>query len=110
MLENLVPAPRAALLQYRVPPCAHTRVAQVRIWTLRLHAMLHATTSCGIMNDSVLVCIRKMSARACASGALRRHAMLHIIRYPTRITSAYRHKPSMPLPFDWNKFTLASQS
>ena len=25
-------------------------------------------------------------------------------------SSAYRHKPSMLLPFDWNKFTLASQS
>ena len=48
--------------------------------------------------------------RAYSSGALRRHAMVHIIHYPTRISSAYRHKQSMPLPFDWNKNTLASQS
>ena len=33
------------VLAYRVPPCAHTRAAQVRIRTLRLHAMRHATTS-----------------------------------------------------------------
>ena len=26
MLENRVPAPRAALVQYRVPACAHTRI------------------------------------------------------------------------------------
>ena len=110
MLENRVPAPRAALVQYRVLPCAHTRAALVRIRALRRHAMRHATTSGGIMNDAVLVCIRKMSARAYASGALRRHAMLHIIHYPTHISSAYHHKPSMPLPFDWDKFTLASPS
>ena len=86
MLENLDPAPRAALLLYRVPPFAHTRAAQVRKRRLRRHAMVHATTSGGIMNDAVLVCIRKTSA-------LRRHAMLHTTHYPTRISSAYRHKP-----------------
>ena len=116
MLKNCVPAPRAALVQYRVLPCANTRAALVRIRPLLRHVMRHATTwaqSWGwtrIMNDAVLVCIRKMSTRAYASGALRRHAMLHIIHYPTRSTSAYRHKPSMLLPFDWNKFTMASQS
>ena len=110
MLENRAPAPRATRVQYRVPACAHTRAALVRIRALRRHAVRHATTSGGIMYDAVLVCIRKMSARAYASGALRRHAMLHIIRYPTRITSAYCNKPLMPLPSDWNIFTLASQS
>ena len=78
------------------------RTALVRIRALRRHAVRHATTSSGIMYDAVPLCIRKMSARAYASGALRRHAMLHIIRYPTRISSAYRHKPLMPLPSDCN--------
>ena len=58
MLDNLVPEQCAALLQYRVPPCAHTRAAAavlVLIRTLRRHTMLHARTSCWIMNDSVLV-------------------------------------------------------
>ena len=64
MLKNRVPAPRAALVQYRVLPCAHTRAALVRMCALRRHAILHATTSGGIMNDAVLVCIRKMIARA----------------------------------------------
>ena len=105
MFKNLVPAPRAALLQYRVPPCAHTRAALVRIRTLRRHAMLHATTTGGIMHT------QDDCARAYASGALRRHAMLHIIPCPTHvISSAYRNKLLMPLPFDCNKFTLASQS
>ena len=80
MLENRVPAPRAAL---------------VRIHALRRYTMWHATTSGWIMNDSVLVCIRKMSARAYASGALRQRAMLHIIHYPMCITSEYCQKPSM---------------
>ena len=108
MLENRAPAPRATRVQYRVPACAHTRAALVRIRALHRHAVRHTTTSGGIMYDAVLVCIRKMSARAYASGALRRHAMLHIIRYPT--SSAYRHKPLMSLPSNWIKFTLASQS
>ena len=90
MLENRVLAPRCALLQYRVPPCAHMRPALLRTYTLRRHAMRHATTSGGIKNDAVLVCKSKMRARANASSALRRHAMLHIIHYPTRISSAYR--------------------
>ena len=64
MLKNCVPALRAALVQYRVLPCAHTRAALVRIRPLLLHAMRHATTSCQIMNDAVLVCICKMSTRA----------------------------------------------
>ena len=64
MLKNCVPAPRAALVQYRVLPCAHTRAALVRIRPLRRHVMRHATTSGQIMNDAVLVCIRKMSTRA----------------------------------------------
>ena len=64
--------------------------ALVRTRTLRRHVMQHATTTGWIKNDVVLVCISKMSARANASGALRWHAMLHIIHYPTRICSAYR--------------------
>ena len=31
MLENLVPAPRSALVQHRAPPCAHTHHAMVRM-------------------------------------------------------------------------------
>ena len=109
MLKNCVPAPCAALLQYCVLPCqyAHTSAALVRIRPLRWHVMLHATTSGWIMDDAVLVCIRKMSARAYTSSALRLQTMLHIIHYPTSITSASCHKPSIPLPFYWNKFTLA---
>ena len=61
MLEKSVSASCAALLQYSVPPSAHTWAALVRIHTLLQHAMLHATTSCWIMNDAVLVCIHKMS-------------------------------------------------
>ena len=64
MLKNCVPAPRAVLVQYRVLPCAHTRAALVCIRPLLRHMMLHATTSGQIMNDAVLVCIRKMSTRA----------------------------------------------
>ena len=54
MLVNLVQAQRAALLQHSVPPCAHMLAAQVRIRTLRRHLIWHATTSCWIMNDTVL--------------------------------------------------------
>ena len=88
MLENRVPAPRAALLQYRVPPCAHRLV---RIRALRRRTMRHATTSCWIMNDTVLVCICKMSRHTYAGSALRRHVMLHIIHYHHSLSSAFRH-------------------
>ena len=63
MLKNCVLVPRAALVQYRVLSCAH-RAALVRIRPLRRYVMRHATTSGWIMNDAVLVCIRKMSTRA----------------------------------------------
>ena len=65
MLENLILAPRATRVQYRVPTrgvcCAraHTLAVQARIRAQRRHAMRYATTCCGIMNGAVLVCIRK---------------------------------------------------
>ena len=101
MLKNRLSAPGAALVQHSVLSCAHTRAALVRIRPLRRHVMLHGTTSGWIMNDAMLVCTCRISARAYASGTLRRHAMLHIIHYPAHITLAYRHKPLMPLLFDW---------
>ena len=109
MLEDRVSAPRAPRVQYRVPACSHTRHT-ARIRARRRHAMHRATTSGRMMNDAVLVCIRKMSARAYVSGALRWHAKLHIIHYPTRTSSAYLRKPLLPLAFHWNRYTLASQS
>ena len=45
MLKNRVPAPRAALVQYRVLLRAHTRAALVRMCPMRRHVMWHATTS-----------------------------------------------------------------
>ena len=53
---------RASLCAYAGRATAHTHV--------RRHAMLHATTSGGIMNDAVLVCICKVSARAHTLAAL----------------------------------------
>ena len=79
--------------------------ALVRTRTLRRHVMQHATTTGWIKNDVVLVCISKMSARANASGALRWHAMLHIIHYPTLTCSAYRlcrFSTSFPMIFVTN--------
>ena len=63
MLENLVPAPRPARLQYHVPARGAARAALARICERihapRRHAMRYATTCGGIMNDAALVCIRK---------------------------------------------------
>ena len=39
--------------------CAHTRAALARIREPRRHAILFSTTYCVIMNDAMLVCIRK---------------------------------------------------
>ena len=105
MLKNCVrrarAVSRASLRAYARRASAHTPAAPARD---------AARDDMGwIMNDAVLVCIGKMSARAYASGALRRH-VIHIIHYSTRIASAHRYKPPIPLPFDWNKSTLASQS
>ena len=70
MLENRVQAPRgaarAALARIRSPLTPAT-LALIRV--RHRHAMRHATTCGEIMNDAVLVCLRKMSARAYASGA-----------------------------------------
>ena len=52
------------------------------------------------MNDAMLVCICRMSARAYASSAVRWHVMLHFIHYPIHKTSVFSHKLLMPLPFD----------
>ena len=99
---------RAAPVQYRVPACgealACTRGAGTHCGT--------RTTRCWIMNDAVLVCTCKVSARAYTSCALRQHAMpvLLTMNYPTSTSTAYCHKPLLPLPFDWNKCTPASQS
>ena len=85
MLKNSLLAPGATLVHYSVLPCAHTRAAPVHIRQLRRHVMLHWTTSGWVMNDAELVCICRISVRAYGSGALRRHAMLHIIHYPAHI-------------------------
>ena len=84
MLENRVPAPRAA----RRARAVSRACLRIRAPRYRARAARHATTCGGIMNDAALVCIREMSARACASGAPRRHAMLHIIHCPARASSA----------------------
>ena len=86
-----------------------SRALFVLIRLLRWHVMLHATTWGWNMNGAVLVW-RKMSVRAYANGTVHRQAMLHVIHYPTCISSAYCYKQLIPLPFDWNKYTLASQS
>ena len=59
MLENLVPAPRATRVQYRVPARGAARSALTRICVPRERAYARpASTTCGgIMNDAVLVCI-----------------------------------------------------
>ena len=63
-------APRSCNdVQCRVPACAQTRAAMARIRARRRHAMQHVKTSGGMMNDAVLVCIPKMSARTYASAA-----------------------------------------
>ena len=82
-------------MQSRVPALSGTRIC-----ARRRHTMLHTTTCCGMMNNAVLVCIHKISAQAYASFTLRQHAMPHIIHSPTRTSSAYGHKPLLPLPFE----------
>ena len=56
MLENLVPAPSATRVQYRVP----ARVAACAAHRAGTQCAMRCATTCGgIMNDAVLVCIRK---------------------------------------------------
>ena len=112
MLKNSNPAPRAVLVQYRVLLCAHTRAALVRIRPLRWDVMRHATTwaqSWGwtrIMNDAVLVCIRKMSARirelrsAPASDAAH-HSLSHWYNFSASLqavdTTAFHCRVNVPV-------------
>ena len=107
MLENRAPAPRATRVQYRVPACAHTRAALVRTRA----ALARCAARDDIRRDNVGCCARVHTQDERAHTRAAHCAMLHTIRYPTRRSSAYRHKPLMPLPSDWNKFTvtLASQ-
>ena len=76
MLENLGLAPRWALAVSR---------ASFRAYARRTSAHTHAapardTARDDIQRDNESVCIRKMSARAFASCALPRLAMLHLIQ------------------------------
>ena len=60
MLENRVPAPRAARVQHRKQHRARAALARIRV--RRRHAMRYATTCGGIINDAALVSISNMSA------------------------------------------------
>ena len=51
MLKNCVPAPRAALVQYRVLPCAHTRAALVRIRPGRTDALIQSDGHTGSSHE-----------------------------------------------------------
>ena len=61
MLENLVPAPRAARVQDRVPArgaCAHMRAARARICAPARNAV-----NGGILNDAVLVSMARQALK-----------------------------------------------